>query len=349
MAFAAKALVANAIVFAIVFAGGEVAVRAWREGGLLPGLWSMFSSQPVPAGLGVGDWLQSDPVRGYVLRPGVHGTNALHIRHGPVVDPKPAGMFRLLVLGDSVAFPDDGFVSRLRAMQAQASSLQVEILNAAVPGYTTWQQARHFEALVDAVRPDALLLQYCCNDNHRFLHQLTSDGGWLVTEEARRALLPDDPGWIGGLLRWSYLAIEARRLLLASRPRDPRRPWLQDPAFAPAWRPDGWPLVEHELRGLVSQCAERRIAFGVVAAPYEPQLDPAAADGDVEHARTPQRRLAAICADLGVPLLDLLDGFAAARVEGLYTDGIHFSPAGHAAAARALWPFARRAGLLPSD
>ncbi len=345
--FLAKVVIANVIAFFLLFALSEISVRIWREGSVLAGMRTLVTAEPMPASLGVGDWLQSDPARGYVLRAGVHGTNELHIRHRPLASPKPRDEFRLLVLGDSVAFPEDGFVAMLRADQSRASAHRVEIINAAVPGYTTWQEARHLEALIDAVEPNAVLLQYCCNDNHRFLHQLTADGSWLVTEEARRALLPEGDGLSLRVARWSYLAIEARRLALAHRPKDLAFPWRDQPEFLPAWREEGWAVVRDALADMAQLCRAKGIAMAVVAVPYEPQLSDAALQQGESHSLFPQRQLAAACATLSLPLLDLVTAFRATSSDGLYTDRIHLSPVGHAVAARALLPFARAAGLLP--
>ena len=87
--------------------------------------------------------------------------------------------------------------------------------------------------------------------------------------------------------------------------------------------------------------------MAVVAVPYEPQLSDAALQQGESHSLFPQRQLAAACATLSLPLLDLVTAFRATSSDGLYTDRIHLSPVGHAVAARALLPFARAAGLLP--
>lgn len=345
--FFAKVLVANVLVLTVAFLLGELVVRVWREGGVIAGVRSFATDRPMPRGLGTGDWLVSDEQRGYVLRAGVNGTNELHMRHGSVATEKPVDAFRLLVLGDSVAFPDTGFVAMVRRDCAAAGQSRVDVLNAAVPGYTTWQEARHLDALVEPVAPDAVLLQYCCNDNHRFLHQLTGEGGWLITEEARRALLPEGGGLLTSFARWSYLALEVRRLLLANRSVESVFPWDEDAAFAAAWRDDSWILVEEQIVQMRAQVLARPAKFAVVAVPYEPQLEGEALARDEEYTRKPQRRLAEMCARLDIPFLDLHAAFRQHRDEGLYTDGIHLTPAGHELAAAELLPFLRRHELLP--
>lgn len=343
--FLAFVVLANLLAFTACAAVGELAVRWWREGSLRAAIASLTFERPVPRSLGTGDWLQADATRGYVLRAGVHGTNSLGLRHPELIAPKPASVFRLLVLGDSVAFPADGFVARIRAACAPAATT-TEVVNAATPGYTTHQERLHLEALVAEVAPDAVLLQYCCNDNHRFLHQLTDTGGWLITEEARRALLPEDGGVIARIGRWSYLVLEARRLMLAHRPRDRVFPWRDDPAFAAAWRADTWPLVDGEILRMRDVAAAHGARFAVVAVPYEPQLSDVALAADRAHALVPQARLAALCDRAGIAFLDLHAAFASASSQGLYTDGIHLTARGHEVAATSIVPFLRAHGLL---
>ena len=347
VAFYGKALLANVFMFVLALMAGEFACRYWREGGVLAALRSLADDRAMPSDLGTHDWLEKDSLRGYVLRAGVHGTNELHVRHGPIAKPEPASEFRLLVLGDSVAFPADGFVARIRDACKQSGAMTTIVVNAATPGYTTSQERSHLDAICAAIEPDAVLLQYCCNDNHRFLHQLTDDGAWLITQEARRALLPEGDGLLLGIARWSYLAFEARRILLGNRPKDRVFPWRDDPAFAAAWREDSWLLVRQEIEAMRERASAASAKFAVVAVPFEPQLSLETLGLFEKEALMPQRMLKSICSDAGIPLLDLHATFEASQDDALYTDGIHLSERGHEVAARALLPFLRSQGLLP--
>ena len=343
--FVAKVLLANLIVFATVFAIAELGVRIWREGGIGAGLASLVEPTAVPKSLGTGDWLVPCSRRGYALRPGHDGVNTQGIRHAELATPKPERSRRLLVLGDSVAWPDDGFVAMVRRELAAAGGPPVEVINAAVPGYTTHQERIHCEMLFAAVAPDVVVLQYCCNDNHRFLHHLV-DGHWLITTEARRALLPegDDP-WTR-FCRWSYVAVELRQRLFAlGGDRSGAFPWRSDPSFAAAWRDDGWTIVDDEIGVLHRQLHAAAVPFVLLAVPYEPQLRDASLHRDRDHTLLPQRRLAARCAALGIPFVDLQPAFERHRDEALHTDGIHLTARGHELVAtellRHLYPLVR--------
>jgi len=344
--FFAKVALANAIALFVVLAACEVGLRIWREGGVLAGLRSLVDDRPVPRELGTGDWLQADATRGYVLRAGVHGVDDLHVRRDvPARPPSPAG-FRLLLLGDSVSWPADGFAALLQR-EGDEGPRRVDVVNAAVPGYTTWQESRHLDAILAPLEPAAVLLQYCCNDNHRFLHQLTDDGSLLITSEARRALWPEGDDWLTRVARWSYLCLEVRRALTAHAGARTDELWLDDPAFAAAWRDDSWGLVDDELGHMHELVRRRGVPFAVVAVPYGPQLTDAAQALPAERVRKPQLRLAEACARHGIPLLDLWPAFRAHAGEALFVDGIHLTALGHQLVAHELGPFLRAHGLWP--
>ncbi len=339
---------ANALVFGVLFVVGELAVRIWREHGIGGGLASLFESQPTPRNLGTGDWLVPDPARGYVLRPGRSGVNSLGVRHAELAVVKPDDERRLLLIGDSVTWPDDGYAALLQQAFAATTKPHIDVVNAAVPGYTTHQERCHLECLCEPVAPDLVVLQFCLNDNHRFLHQLAGDGHWLITAEARRALLPegDDP-WTRWC-RWSYLALEVRQRLFAlEHGHGGPFPWQHDPAFAAAWRDDSWALVDSEIGAMHQLLQSRSVPLLVLAVPFEPQLRDESRLRDRAYTEKPQARLAALCAARGLPLLDLLPVFLAHRDEALFVDAIHLTPRGHQLVAERLLARLHAEHLLP--
>ena len=83
---------------------------------------------------------------------------------------------------------EKGYVNLLRRGLAG----QAEVLNGAVPGYTTHQERLWFERELAGLDSDFVVLQYCLNDNFEFLHRFDSESGILATEEARRVFLPEE-------------------------------------------------------------------------------------------------------------------------------------------------------------
>jgi lysophospholipase L1-like esterase len=347
----------------ILFAA-EVFVRCWREKGVRAGLVSLLGGTGTQIDPGAHGALVLDADLGYRLSSDLEGVNALGFRGPEVGSPKPSGCFRILVLGDSIAWDFGGFPSVLSSRITQAASdgtggpgrLQlmpgVEILNASVPGYTTYQERIFLERLLGPVQPDVVVLEYCLNDNHRFLHRLTEDGGWLLTSEARAELLPAGDGIPARVARWSYLAFEVRkRLLSLRRRRGAIHPWEGDPEFGPAWRPETWPAEREQILAIQAAVRSAGARLLVLAVPYEPQLEPGLLARDRDLALFPQARLASICAEAGIPFLDLAPAFEshaeANPREALFRDRIHLTPAGHAIAGATLFERLCTERLLP--
>ncbi|MGE3171580.1 MAG: GDSL-type esterase/lipase family protein [Planctomycetota bacterium] len=97
-------------------------------------------------------------------------TNALGFRGPEVAVPKPAGTFRVLVLGDSVAFghgvrDEDGFARQLEVLLREACPAHdVDVVNTAVPGHNT---AMEVATLIDkglALQPDLVVYLFVGND-----------------------------------------------------------------------------------------------------------------------------------------------------------------------------------------
>lgn len=75
----------------------------------------------------------------------------------------PAGAWRLLVVGDSVA--EEEWVAALARALEPAVGRPVELLNAATSGYNTCQEAVTLAELTRDLDPDAILLETCPNDS----------------------------------------------------------------------------------------------------------------------------------------------------------------------------------------
>ena len=338
----------------LVLLAAEAFVRCKREGSLGRGLASFFDASSAPVDPGTKGFFLHDPDLGYRLNPEREGFNSLSFR-GPEVSPeKVPGRTRLLVIGDSVAWDERGFVARLARVLEERNPGLVEVLNAAIPGYTTHQERVFLERLVGPVRPDVVVLEYCLNDNHQFLHRLTEDGGWLLTGEARAALLPEGNGLLARIARWSYLAFEIKKRLLArARDQGQLHPWESEPDFGPAWKPETWPAEREEILAIQRISREAGARLLVLAVPYEPQLDPGLLERERGYVLEPQTRLAAICAEEGIPFLDLEPAFEAhLREPGaapLFVDKVHLTPEGHALTERLFFARLVEEQLLPPE
>jgi lysophospholipase L1-like esterase len=340
--------VANAVMFTLAFAAGELYIRSYVEGGLRAGIESVLTRRTPDSYLGTGGLFVHDAELGYTYSPEHEGINSLGIRNREIVVPKPAGLFRVVVLGDSVAAAADGFVTMFAARAGGLRPGPVEVINAAVSGYTTYQERRLLERHLDTFAPDLVVLEYCLNDNHRILHHLTGDGKWLITQQAKKALLAEGGGLLARASRSSYLLLEINRRLFAKRWMSQGTfPWDNREDFFVAWRDDTWPDFEEHLVAMRDLLASAGSRMAIVAVPFEPQLRADLVAIDRDYVLKPQRKLAEAAARAGVPLLDLYDSFAAEHEDGLYIDdGIHLVATGHRLAAKRLFEFVRDEGLM---
>ncbi len=97
-------------------------------------------------------------------------TNALGLRSPEIELPKPDGVYRILVLGDSVAFGwgVDDEVTFLRRWEAELNQRddprRFEVVNAGHLMYDSVQERAILDELLPVVDPDAVLLVYVVND-----------------------------------------------------------------------------------------------------------------------------------------------------------------------------------------
>ncbi len=124
------------------------------------------------------------PRRGYQLRADFEGVtkfgiplriNSRGLRSPEIAVPKPSGMRRVLVLGDSVAFgwgiaEEQNFSHRLEAALRQQLACPVEVVNAGVSGYGTVEEADYFTREGALLKPDVVLIYYVENDNQSVPH-----------------------------------------------------------------------------------------------------------------------------------------------------------------------------------
>jgi len=96
--------------------------------------------------------------------------NRLGMRDPEPEIPKPSGLHRTLLLGDSVVFghglaQDESLPSLLRArLEARDGAGPHDLVSAAVPGWNTNDHARFLEHHIDRLAPDRVVLLYVSND-----------------------------------------------------------------------------------------------------------------------------------------------------------------------------------------
>jgi lysophospholipase L1-like esterase len=98
------------------------------------------------------------------LKPSEAGANSLGFPGPEIQVHKPAGVFRVLFLGDSCTY--HGYPRLVaRSLQATAPDKPVEILNFSVPGYSSYQGRKLAEQYGRAIEADVVFVYYGWNDH----------------------------------------------------------------------------------------------------------------------------------------------------------------------------------------
>lgn len=263
--------------------------------------------------------------------------NALGMRDDPVGD-RQSGVARVLALGDSSLW-GSGVRPERRFTELLEAALPVDVLNAGVSGYSTWQ-ARAWQERLAELQPDGVLLYLMNSDMNEA--RAGTDDAWFSSRWRRQ-------GTAG--LQWSALAAVLR--LGVERMRPPNRPTPRVhvrhyadnlralvEAAAPAAVVAVLPPTVEDLRAepgrywpadAAEAQAWRRDQAGF-------SLRPA---WDVEQPVAYRRALVLTLEEAGVPIVDgpAVVRAAAAQDSGpWFVDAVHPTEAGHAVLAEAMAP-----------
>ncbi len=224
--------------------------------------------------------------------------------------PKPPGVKRIVSLGDSFAWGasvefEDAYPQRLERGISRRRQERWEVVNLALPGLNTVDQAAQFVDEGLAYQPEAVVLGYVLNDSEDAAAAETRRAeDWL---NARRA----PPG---GLLNRSALFRLVRGRLWATAENRRRvsgyRSMFADTA-------PGWIASQQALKTLGARCRERGIPLLMAIFPlFGNPLDDSYPFSEI-HAK-----VAAAGAAAGAKVVDLLPAYRGLKWEILVVDGV---------------------------
>lgn len=358
-----------ALVVSLAF--GEVAVRVFARAGpadepgnyLIPHpLWNHWHGPDVRGVVG-------DPW--YDFPPHEVRTNVWGMRDSRFFSQsKPAGVFRLLLLGDSFAeateVPEEaGVARRIEERLRMRRGGKVEVLNL---GCASFSPVLEYMVLRDvglAFEPDAVVLLHHVTDVTDDWSYLTEgaqfdEDGRLERVRATRAEAPAERPLALTLARRSRLLVWLARRARARGWLGPGQTPDDDPPITRSWTgvlrerysPDderAWDASLRALGWIAELCGRRRLPLLVVAVPLAQQVEPVAAAGLLPLPQTagtggPDRYQAELLSrtrDLGAKVVDLRKAFREQRrtrpAERLYWPrNQHWTGAGHALAGRVI-------------
>lgn len=266
---------------------------------------------------------------------------------------KPPGTFRIVVMGDSIAFGygvalEDSFAKRLETLlAARAPARPIEVLSLGVNGYNPYTEAALFIDVGVRYQPDLVLVEFCINDlNDPTMHfdtqtilQLRDIPDVAFPDPAhRRAVTP--PSATTRACAYSRLCTFVRDRLAPLQDSATLAAGLvphDDPSAADiAW-------LRARYTDIVSAATAAGARMAVVVFPYATQVD-----GRVSDLVAP--RIAAAGEQVGWSTIDLLPAYLRAARGGtgkLFIDLWHPNDAGHRVAADALATELACRGLVP--
>ncbi len=328
----------------------------------------LFNMEPARLPVGEFPWMEIRP-EGLRLVPDTHrdfyaringrtirlNINSLGFRGPEVSSHKLPGGSRILFLGDSITFgPGLEYHETIPARLGRFLGPRVEVINAGVPGMSIKDEVDLLAERVKMVAPDLVLLGFYMNDISRsiVIEEEYGDLGdfWVgLITRARRSSALFNRGWKRVATK---KLINTRGLSTDWVPLFHERAWVFDSEvydkiielagddFGAAWKRDAWPAVESEIRRMKMICDRRGTGLGVVIFPVSIQVESEIMDD------FPQRQLARICREHGLPMLDLLPVLREKRAEQVLYDQCHYTPKGAAIAARAAAEWIYQEGLI---
>jgi hypothetical protein len=225
-------------------------------------------------------------------------------------------------------------------MLRETSHRRVEVVNAGVPGYSTFQEETYYRERGRLLKPTHVLLGFCLNDvterytsnaawggTRFFMHNVDTSAGLRPIRKLWQATAMRDALVEG--LRSSAKRVEAYRV---------SRLWT-DPDAAHIRR--AWETVFEELDRLSADVEADGAFFSVVIFPVASQL------GSDARPRLPRDRLVSRLEQRGIHYLDLLEPLRAgrARREEIFLDTTHFTASGARIVAGEIRRYLASAGL----
>lgn len=293
-------------------------------------------------------WTAPHPELGYILKQDLPWVNSLGIRERPAM---PKRRPRILVVGDSVAWAGDDrsfprLLEQLINVDGRPGHLGVEVFNAGIPGYTTYQEVTWYELFGHRLKPDLVLLQFCLNDVPRILHTFDEYGRLPIAPEVWADF---EGAFMGRWIRRSrFLTFVVERSYRLKRAVSVRRATSYSfnarIDFYRAWEDDGWIEIQNLIRRLRDRVTQDQGKLAILVFPFGHQLRSDYLERDEGYVLKPQRKMQEIADRLQIPVLNLFEVFRGHR-EYLYDD-IHLSDEALPLIAGEVYRFLHRESLL---
>ena len=273
--------------------------------------------------------------------------------------PKPPDRFRVVILGDSIAFgygveETETFARQLESeLNRRIPEAGIEILNLGVGGYNAWNEAKLLEDVGVAYQPDLVLVQFCINDLNSPASQFDGQTRMVLSaipddafpDPSRRNEVRPVPSRSAAWCAHSMLCMLGRELW-----RKWVHPDVDDAAgsteFEPVESEGGpeWRWLERNYLEMEAVARNSRARFAVLLIPYPGQMAKRQADPVREQFVSLGHRH-------GWTVVDPVPAFRAAHEIStqLFIDQWHPTPEGHRIIAKEALQVLTCAGQLGAE
>jgi hypothetical protein len=339
----ATGLLISAVTLLVCLGGLELAGYVWESSTAQGPLgWTLVASRRMPLarhGAAERPYYLLQPNGDYLWEGIPVHINSRGFRTEEFLTPKPPGEYRILNIGDSVAFGwevrlEDTYGKQLESMlNNEGRTPRYEVINAAVPGWTIETERNYLLEEGLNYEPDVVLLDVTV------VNDIYGHGPGAQEKASLFQWMRDHTH------AWPFLTTEAR-FLLAQRYGPEAIPVLNPPREASAYFPLDetdpiWHALWAPIQEMAQACRQAGVRFEMVIFPTAFQLSSDA------HPDVPQRVLGGFATEAGVEFLDLLPTYRQAcdakpgACEGyenlLFADvWMHPNRLGHRLAAEAL-------------
>lgn len=278
-------------------------------------------------------WAVFDEELGYRLRE--QPNRPLGLRTPPI-GKKDESRTRVLILGDSIPHGGDSEDDTLVAYAQKAltgGGFASELINAGIPGYTTFQELGFLKKYGVLLEPDVVGISFCVNDLHKVLQEFRVRDGKIIGNafDTAESAAAQSHGTLYMLARKSLFLRWVRH-----RAGDLAKRWDIDVStgfsfdrrsdLATAWQDEPWSDFELWLSEMVDLGRSHNFTVFVVAFPFADQYREQYLQRDRTYVLKPQSRLRALCNRLELPMLNLYDSLQVAS--DFQGDGIHLTKTG---------------------
>ncbi len=273
------------------------------------------------------------------------GSRVLHDYH--YTREKPAGVFRVLAVGDSFTYPtfmqfDDAYPKRLERMlnlsAPQDRKLKAEVLSLGKKGESTKSEARFLKRAIK-LNPDLVLLQITLNDPEQltFLQKVQKYPGRYSYGELK--ITPENHPILN---HWKSMAFLAKRIH-NSRTLPSLIEYYQEMYTDPK----SWKGFASALRAIKTITDNHNVKLAVVLFPlFYTELD------DNYPFREVHQKIGGELAKLGVPILDLFEAFRGIPPQRLHVilgGDSHPNEIAHRIAAEHIYQWLEQQSLIPPE